>query len=379
MKNRRYLKELFKKSLILTLAASVVSWLVCLCLQSWIPILGVDSDSYLQGYYNWRNESDRVHYSDSGRTLVLVNTRKISGTSARSDIAEVIEKVCDAGAKVVGVDILFQENNDPNSQRLRDVIFKYSDRLVLTCVHHDSEIVRSFFDFDNDSLQVGLANLPPMSHYRPEYDTLPELFSYKIARLAFPDRKWDFEKFVVNYETAEIMTIPSDWILSYSIEELKSYLEGKIVLLGDLNNDKDIHETSFKIGGATWSDGLILHALPILSLSYPDYAMSRLYWAWDLLLCFVLTFFFSILFAFVTLLSHFLGGEDKLFLYQVFLIAKPFLIALSGAGLLWGCYFLFTKSYHIVPNIVQYLIAFVIISNKISGYVSYLLTRSKDE
>ncbi len=374
-------KEWIRKALWLSLVAVVLSWSICAFLPRVLPYFDINEGEYLIEYHAWKNRS--AISGDIVDSVVLINTQEISGAMARRDMADLIEALCEANPRVVGVDIRFPEREDEYNGRLRDVLLNNNGRIVVSQALYNDEIRGSFFD-DEESLIFGLSNLPPYTRYAPTIgeDSL-KLFSYQVAKMAYPEREWDFSRFVVNYESVEFMHFPASSVLEADLETRRSFYEGKIVLLGDFDNEKDFHHTPFNIGGKEWTIGVKLHAYPIYSLCDSERAFKKMRPFWDFFWCLVLTIILSMIFTYTALLGRVVEERQKGKLgkvyYGAYLLIRPLVIAGVVVLLLQFCFILFTSAFHIVPSAIQYIVSALIINGSMENFISHLIIRTTDE
>ena len=365
-------KELFTKALVLSVAATAISAVLCFLMSWLLPVIGVNDYAYLTQYFKWvdtrgfelKKESDPV---------IIINTQEFTGDSARGQIADLIDALCEADAKVIGVDIRFPSRNDANNDKLLSTLLAHRDRLVLARAIYDDEVRGSFFDKE-DSLVFGITNLPSYTDYSPYYSPSgEELFSYKIAKTAFPEKQWDFNRFIVNYEPIHFANWSAATVLESSPESRRSHFEGKIILLGDKDNEKDYHNTPFKIGGSEWAAGVELHAYPLYSLCEDGWAFSSLPWYWDALLSCLLTMIFSLLFTYFALLEPEWKEKNRV-LYSIYLISVPFLVLFIDIALMRLCFVTITRLHKLVPNALLFMVSIILISGKLNNFVNNCLT-----
>lgn len=368
-------KDWLKKSIFLSLAATTIAWIIC-TVASWaLPIIGIDTKGYLMAYYTWTGQN---HKDLDPSPVVVVNTQELIGDSARGEVAELIDSICKAGAKAVGVDLRFPERSDANNGKLLNTLKNNKDKVVLARANYNGITRGSFFD-EEDSLIFGITNLPSYTSFTPtDLETGEDLFSYRVAQIAYPEKTWNFKRFIVNYEPVAFDCYSAISVMEDSKEARGDYFHDKVVLIGDLDNEKDYHNTPFMVDGQEWTVGVLLHAYPLLSLCKDGREFKKMAAVWDFLLCLVLTFVFSFVFTYLTLLEHSFLNKSRL-LYSTCLVLKPFLIAFINILLLWLCFICITRPTHLVPSAIYYMLSVVIINNKMNNYVSHIITQSADE
>ncbi len=359
----------------LTVAFSVVLYYACGKVLSYF---GVDTTNltYLSNYYNWENgDAEKRARQDE---IVVLNTQDLDERNYRQEIAELVDSLFRYNPKVVGIDIRFVSPKDSASDAyLKRVVAGHSDRIVLDQASHRDSVFRSIFD--GEDVCFGLTNLPRYERYAPfqvikgkKYPT----FSYQVFRKACPDREIDFDRFIVNYSSVSFRAFDATAFDDLTPESKRRFFEDKIVLLGETDNDKDYHNTPFKIEGNVWEIGVYLHAYAIYSLISPDRAYRSLHPLWNILICFVLCFLFSLIYVTITydrVVSRvgFLRRHPS-----IAIIARPVLVIVADLLVLALCYLVFTKPFKIVPDVVFYMVSVLLIKT-FSDYLSYRINDKK--
>ena len=340
-----------------------------------LPLLSIDGDNlqYLKHYYDNVNKSQT-----KGRTqdrIVILNIEEFGdGLGVRKKIAQLIETVCEHDPLVVGVDILFSGEKEPEADScLKAVVKKYADKIVLASGSPDGKNLLPNI-FDNDpSLNFGLINLPEYTSFRPTMEVngaeIPR-FPYLISRIAQPDQEIDFDRFMVNYSPREFNAESAIWFLDGTDAEKDADVAGKIVLIGETENIKDYHQNPFKIGGSDWTQGIYLHAYALYSLLNPETdALHRMSWPANLAICYLMCFLFSI--AFVVLFDWVdRKKQSSRFGYPCYLIAKPLLLIVANVAIWFICYLCFTRPFRYVPHVVLYMVSTFLI-NTFNDFITY--------
>jgi len=191
------------------------------------------------------------------RRIVIVNT----GHLDRAELGFILEKVNSYKPKVIGLDIYFNAEKDPEKDSiLREVLGKTKNLVavsVATPLEHDFTINKNYFD---DVLSKrGYANLigediGTIRYYSPfeniDHQKYPQITSAivkeydSVAFNRLEKRHKEVESINYTRRTHQYQVIESEDLLADIVEG--SVMENKIVLLGYINNDpNDVEDKKF--------------------------------------------------------------------------------------------------------------------------------------
>lgn len=197
---------------------------------------------------------DIQHYGPSGESPAIAVV-DISDVEDRGDLAVLLERVALCDPACMGVDAIFEglRSDEEGNARLVDAVRTYGDKMIFTCKLTDydrqagcfSSSVHSFFA-DSLPIREGYANL------KNNLDNLPvrklsvqnklgsntvKSFPAAIVEL-FAGRSLENhgEDWLINYRNVGFRVIAPD-----DIEQEADFLEGKIVLLGGVREERDAH------------------------------------------------------------------------------------------------------------------------------------------
>ncbi len=238
--------------------------------------------------------------------IVVVNIED----ARRAEIAAIIEKVVAQQPKAVGVDVVFNEPKDPQTDSLLIKAFTASNKVVLAynlAVEKDNARPEGFL---YPSLtKKGYANFVgeeggTIRYYAPSFKSKEGIytsFTAVIMQIADPARQAAFEKKYstttqINYVRSadKYLTVSGSYLLKEDSDI--SMLAGKIVLMGyvndDANNIEDKHFTPFnkKSVGKSVPDmaGVYIHANILSMINSGDYIPKWpgwLVWTLAIILC----------------------------------------------------------------------------------------------
>jgi len=183
--------------------------------------------------------------------IVLVDLTKLT---SRGEISQALSEIYKAEPLVIGVDLQFENRNDSlNDAKLSDIADSISDIAVFACKLLDYDEERDCFRnvsnsfFINQSKSIGYANLTDDMENKPIRtlsirqfllnDTILSL-SAKILQDFIGDDLPDNNEMFIDYSTNFISIPYSD------LEKNKDILHERIVLVGLMKEEADMHPTS---------------------------------------------------------------------------------------------------------------------------------------
>ncbi|MCQ2183330.1 MAG: CHASE2 domain-containing protein [Bacteroidales bacterium] len=221
-------------------------------------VSGFDDTYYLKCFYDLFNKGTRaMPESDAIRVI------DIGDYNSRSEIAEVIGKVSACNPAVIGLDVFMAENAELKHEADAKVLEAFSSvgcTVVSPCVF-DENTQTWMYPFYKDSLVCGnvMYASPVAFDMLDRYDTTDPRSSMKTIASCIAEKYSevvglklnDFEGMALNYRNKEFFTVER-------IEDIDPEdLEGRIVLMGDCKDYRDIRTTPFKIKGSYNLPGVI--------------------------------------------------------------------------------------------------------------------------
>lgn len=254
--------------------------------------------------------ADSREVRDRDRNVVIVNLRGLD----REGIAQVLELMPLLGVRAVGLDVVFLEPREDDS-RLLDAVRNCQGLVLAESVRSEGErfavLERSFFaDSIGAGVRSGVTTFPArfakstireFRSYFPlaDNDTVAS-FAVALAETGAPEavgalRNRGKVHELINYASRDIEVImPED------IAERAEYLEGKIVLLGDVDDLLDMHATPLNSTVA----GVRIHAAALATILDGAY-LDRMGDAGNKALAFVLCMF-------ILLIWHMFSAKEVL-------------------------------------------------------------------
>lgn len=275
--NKFLLREAFFCMLFSFVVLGLVS-LIGFNLSFFTPFNNAFKDfSYLDLYYAEKldNDADPIN-----KDIVLVNV----GRLGRADIAAMVDKLAQQKPKVIGLDIIFKEERDPEgdsalakSHRLKNLVTTYSvsnsgvDRSAQRFRRPNELSGYSNFSFDPNSSVVRY-----FQGYRKDGDSTQVAFGTAVAKLAL-ENEWDpdLERYLEKERPINYKGNRDDFLIleqeDIQGQDTIPIITGKIVLIGYLgppeNHRFDIEDKHFtpmneKFVGRSAPDtyGVVIHA-----------------------------------------------------------------------------------------------------------------------
>ena len=232
----------------------------------------IKSFRFTDSYFYIENNSKEI--TDANMDVVLFD---LSGCYSRTEIAAAVQKLYDSGAKVIALDVIFgnsmaqgKEANDS----LMNVMARCHDRIVSAC---RAVPTVEGFNFES-SYFVGVAGCREacvnmendvVRTFGPKLcfgDTCLPSFVDVICQMAYPDQYSAFEKRANEEELINYRRIVFNRIHIYD-EFYGEDVDGKVVLIGDLEDLRDFHSVPVDIDGSNRISGTIIHAYALSTIT----------------------------------------------------------------------------------------------------------------
>lgn len=179
---------------------------------------------------------------------------KIPDSYGRDEIAATLENLKQCNPAVIGLDFLFPDKKEAVSdQRLAQAVEAFDDKIVLATLYDEStgNLMRSYFAEEIGEYE-GCTNPDVSSRYDilrtfiPEQEYGNKIFpslAYAISCL-YPDSKYDNSYKVGERAYIYWKSVKFSEIDACDVLEQKDNIEGKIVLVGVVSDEIDVHRTS---------------------------------------------------------------------------------------------------------------------------------------
>ena len=197
---------------------------------------------------------DIQHYGPSVESPAIAVV-DISDVEDRGDLAVLLERVALCDPACMGVDAIFEglRSDEEGNVRLVDAVRTYGDKMIFTCKLTDYDrqagcFTSSVHSFFADSLPIreGYANL------KNNLDNLPVRKLSVQNKLGANTVKSFPAAIVEQFAGRSLENHGEDWLINYrnvgfrviapdDIEQEAGFLEGKIVLLGGVREERDAH------------------------------------------------------------------------------------------------------------------------------------------
>lgn len=284
------LKMLKNRHLVVVLLSIAIYELILLLafnVSMFKPIgIAIKEFSLSDVYSRWER---KIRGTDSlaNEDIIIVNTKNLT---KREDIASVIRMVYSVSPRVIGVDITFNEPKDSiNDKSLIAVADSVGDSTVFACkltdfsngVNAFNNIVKPFFAKDNDATILGYDNLNDNLEGKciRSFSFSQQVVNYKaiyslpaaMMNLNGHDLPKANKTYQIDYTTSNFISIAYDSIRAYA-----DLIAGRMILIGSLNDEEDMHLTP--LGKMS---GVQIHAYTLNTLinhSSPKHVSD--FWNW---------------------------------------------------------------------------------------------------
>lgn len=350
---------------------------------SWL--LDYDPYSLFEGSsdFNSGDYYDRVYHQHH---VLPVDTNMVivpSDNIPNDRLGDVLRRIAGFGAKAIGFDLVFR-NESSLTDELIDVIDSLPQIVMPVFLVYDKESGNithgepSLLDEYLDGKIYATVAFPPravMSYQRETFIKAPvaggdsvESFAFALAKMKNPNLVIPEGKVTedINFNISEVDTIAYTELYDAQLEKgLKSKIDGKIVLIGDIRSSYDLHPTSV----ADEMPGIRVHAAAISTLlsNRPPKPLGR---AWTVV-------FIIVCVAVVTLADAYFADKDDFRKGIAFLGIKGVFLVL----MLVGGYALYI--YHGVRSDFTYSITLFLFSMMIAdlwfGFRNYLAERNQNK
>lgn len=241
----------------------------------------VENEVEMKDIYFSKIQNNQNKTLDTNIVLVDIDTFK------RPQILNLLNKINTYQPKVIGVDVLFKEDEEPGSTVFSDyVVYAESHPFtVFACVDSRDVISHSFFVLKGSKAKEGLVNFGNAEEGKPIRSILNHTeksenlksFAFNIAELYNPsfsalNKIKEKDKIDITYNS---VLFPNEYLANEIINDsTRVYLpklKGKIVLVGAINDENDKHKIpNTSIGNRqqiyTKESGLKIHATAIAML-----------------------------------------------------------------------------------------------------------------
>lgn len=221
-------------------------------------VSGFDEDFYLKYFYDIHNRSTKA-MSESDAIRVF----DIGEYTTRSETAEVIRTIAECKPTVIGLDVFMQKNDElkeESDMKVVEALASAECTIVSPCIFNENsqEWNYPFYkdSIGNDYLEYASTIAFDMFEQYETDDPRSSMntMAYKIVNSYSKATGFHFagfEKMAINYRNKEFF--------AYSrLEDIDPEdFAGKIVLIGDCKDYRDIRTTPFKIMGSNSLPGVI--------------------------------------------------------------------------------------------------------------------------
>ena len=239
------------------------------------------------------------HFGKEPAESEAITIVDVTDCGDREELALLLERIAACEPACVGVDVIFEGlKADPaGNERLREVADLTRENTVFACklIDYESDssrftsAVRSFFAGE-EAVREGYVNLMNNLDNRPVRElslerkcldeTVPSFATAVVEHYSGHDLGYKKKDQPINYRAVKFRTVSPD-----DIEEQADFLEGKIVLVGAVREESDMHPSPL---GKT--PGVIIQAHSVDTLLGKTLKTVSKKWIWILAIVFAYLF-----------------------------------------------------------------------------------------
>lgn len=241
------------------------------------------SDIEICDFYN-RVRANRSQKSFD-EDIIIVN---VDNLFERSEIADLIKVIASANPAAIGVDLLFEDDKDPLSDSQLLYTLEAVPNLVVAQRYNEYDYVpqRDFISEKLPNIKRGMANLTSTVYKGIIRETTfffgenQEYPSLEVALMSIIDN--DVENKLKIRSTEELIRFnPKEFYVAEPVEiyNLSSLVKDKIVLIGTINEEGDLHKTALSDDTA----GVLIHANIMSMILHKDFTNTHS-WIYNIIL-----------------------------------------------------------------------------------------------
>lgn len=203
----------------------------------------------------------------------------LQGTPSRGEIADAIGRIADCNPRMIALDIIFPKASQTDyldNVRLESVISSHADKIVAAARLTDRGLERSFF-VQRTGTPEGLAN---RTFALNPYEIVGVDTLWRLPWLAAEVKDTPDSRRLVNYFDKAFHTV------AISDTLIREEIEGRIVIVGDLDDLRDTHDMPFRIDGSYRVPGTVIIAHTVSSILNDSWVV-RVRGVWAILIAFI--------------------------------------------------------------------------------------------
>lgn len=242
---------------------------------------------YLGNYYNYYNHAPKEGSQGNLDPDIVIIDAHDASLGSRGAMAGVLETLAALKPKAVGMDIIYSSTHESvkaEDDALEQAVRNYPGDLVLACRSHGPDsLEHSFFTRDSGK-KFGTVNAQSFYGFVPRDSVREKWVDKMVYVMAGKDT---LENPIINYENTSFRTL-------HKLEDITSAtIDGKYVLIGDCQDNKDETDLPFKIEGRSSLPGVVINAYQLSTLIHPEKQLKP-YPSWaSWLICVILLFVFG--------------------------------------------------------------------------------------
>lgn len=344
---------------------------------------------YMSYFFNRVNSArsgeDETNFVSAANSHIVILSPTASNEISIDSLAHTIRTLASYNPKVIAFDLLYMPPQhldvDYYLEEIQKAIKESNCPVLFPSVisrgKDNSAFVRNSFFIDSTMCSASLPSFWALSRY-DNIDSNIERFPFAIARQSgymreeLLDRD-DYQHFIPDYRWKDFPVI--DGLSGCCSDNLNE----QIVIVGDINDFKDLKTAPFKIEGTEIIPGIILNAYLVNTLITPtidsdphENVIFRRNTALDLVLCFVFLLLYTI---FTRWFNHIINRMEKPFL-SVTLVLIKLVFVLEWETVIYLICTTITSHLYIVINLLAAMLPCLFVES-FDSIISKLFLKNK--
>lgn len=324
IKNKKYsLIWRIAIEILISLSCVLLSWIGCRCLGPGLVKFTENADKmyYLRHYYDKHNRAQHHGMPIEEVFLVNCNEEGNSDSLVRLRIAYALEKIMAMNPKIVALDIRFKGLHDKTEDDyLKETVYNNKDRIIVARSITGEKKNRSFFDTDDANLKFGYTNIGDFYQTISSYS--PSFSEVVLSEAGLINHEFYVKHGILDFSLLNPRPVDLNVVLSADDDIIHDFVENKIVIFGDVEDDKDQIYLPFLANGKEKMPGVYYHIYCMNSLKKNGHFYYENQWG-SFIVCFILTILYSIIAMGLTLIVN-RTKDNRMYLVALFI--KPVLL-----------------------------------------------------
>lgn len=316
--------------------------------------------SYLSRYYSIKGVHNSAAFVRNNMMVISCHEKTDEDSLVRKRIGDVIAKASMFSPKVIGLDIRFKGKHDKaGDSYLERIVSDNKDKVVFSRFFDGDADKGSYFDSTVPELKYGYGNVGDF--YNNASSKEPSFAEAVLLKAGMMDRAFKDTHGILDFASlGQIQYNTAETFLEMTDEQSRRKVEGKIVLIGDVEDEKDLVYLPFRINGQDWLPGIFYHVYCINSMREggPHFKEGR---GINIILSLGLTFIYLLVSGLFSTYIKKQRTNKKTKLYWILMVVKPVVMSVFWMAIPLFLIGVITSYFRIAPNLVLAMLSVSII------------------